>query len=165
MPAQPKSLPASLQWSGMTHPGRIRPNNEDAFLALTFDAEGLRYLGKTGEASLDHGDFVFAVSDGMGGANAGEFASRIAVDKITRLLPHAYRMSAEQFTAGIGDVLLEVFDHVHTELEKLGSAYAECSGMGATLSLACFSPGWMHFAHIGDSRIYYLPKGGSLMQI
>jgi len=149
----------------MTHPGRFRPNNEDAFLALTFDAEGLRYLGKTGEASLDHGDFVFAVSDGMGGANAGEFASRITVDKITRLLPHSYRMSAQQFTAGIGDVLLELFDHVHSELEKLGSVYSECAGMGATLSLACFSPGWMHFAHVGDSRIYYLPKGGPLRQI
>jgi rhodanese-related sulfurtransferase len=46
----------------------VRKNNEDAFLALTFNAEGLRYLGKTGSASVDEGDFVFAVSDGMGGA-------------------------------------------------------------------------------------------------
>lgn len=169
MPSKPKPAPDSppslLRWSGITHPGRVRKNNEDAFLALTFDAEGLRFLGKTGELSLDQGDFVFAVSDGMGGANAGEFASRIAVDKITRLLPGSYKMSAQQFTAGIGDVLLEVFHHVHAELEKLGSVYAECAGMGATLSLACFSPGWMHFAHIGDSRIYYLPKGGSMRQI
>ena len=45
------------------------------------------------------------------------------------------------------------------------SIYPECRGMGATLSLACFSPGWMHFAHVGDSRIYYLPGGGGMRQI
>ena len=154
-----------IQWSGMTHPGRFRPNNEDAFLALTFDAHEVRYLGKTGRSTLDEGDFVFAVSDGMGGANGGEYASRLAVDKITRLLPRSYRMAAAHFAAGIGDVLLEIFSHVHSEMEKLSRTYEECAGMGATLSLACFSPGRMHFAHVGDSRIYFLPKDGSLLQV
>jgi serine/threonine protein phosphatase PrpC len=37
--------------------------------------------------------------------------------------------------------------------------------MGATLSLGWFTPGWMHFAHIGDSRIYWLPKGGKMKQL
>ncbi len=165
MPSKPKApAAAKLAWSSLTHRGRVRANNEDAFLALTFNAEGLRFLGKTGEASLGEGDFVFAVSDGMGGANAGEFASRIAVDKITRLLPATFRMTASSFTAGLSDVLLEVFHHVHAEIVKM-SIYPECAGMGATLSLAVFSPGWMHFAHIGDSRIYYLPKGGELRQV
>lgn len=165
MPAK-RSAPraATVKWSGLTHRGRVRQNNEDAFLALTFNAEGLRFLGKTGEASMDEGDFVFAVSDGMGGANAGEFASRLAVDRITRLLPATFRMAAAQLASGVGDVLIEVFHHVHAEMAKM-SVYAECAGMGATLSLGCFSPGWMHFAHIGDSRIYYLPKGGALAQI
>ena len=165
MPSHPKApAAAKLTWSALTHRGRVRANNEDAFLALTFNAEGLRFLGKTGEASLEEGDFVFAVSDGMGGANAGEFASRIAVDKITRLLPATFRMTASSFTAGLSDVLLEVFHHVHAEIGKM-SIYPECAGMGATLSLAVFSPGWMHFAHLGDSRIYYLPKGGQLRQV
>ncbi len=165
MPSHPKApAAAKLTWSALTHRGRVRANNEDAFLALTFNAEGLRFLGKTGEASLEEGDFVFAVSDGMGGANAGEFACRIAVDKITRLLPATFRMTASSFTAGLSDVLLEVFHHVHAEIGKM-SIYPECAGMGATLSLAVFSPGWMHFAHLGDSRIYYLPKGGQLRQV
>jgi protein phosphatase len=159
------ALSTDIQWSGMTHPGRFRPNNEDAFVALTFDAREVRYLGKTGRATLDEGDFVFAVSDGMGGANGGEFASRLAVDKITKLLPRSYRMAAAHLASGMGDVLLEVFSHVHAEMEKLSRNYDECAGMGATLSLACFSPGRMHFAHIGDSRIYYLPKDGPLLQI
>ena len=83
--------PPTLHWSGQSHRGHVRPNNEDTFLALEFDSREARYLGKTGEASLAKTDFVFAVSDGMGGANSGEFASRITKDKITHLaegLPH-----------------------------------------------------------------------------
>jgi len=149
----------------MTHVGRVRKNNEDAFLALTFDANEVRYLGKVGESSLDQGDFVFAVSDGMGGANAGEFASKIAVERITRLMPKVYRLAAQKMASGVNDALEEIFHHVHAELTRMGKSYAECSGMGATLSLACFSPGWMHFAHVGDSRIYYLPAAGGMMQV
>ena len=61
-------------------------NNEDSFLGLVLDAQEIRLLGKMGEAPLDR-DYVFAVCDGLGGAKAGEFASRIAVDKITKMLP------------------------------------------------------------------------------
>ncbi|HRE84646.1 MAG TPA: serine/threonine-protein phosphatase, partial [Opitutaceae bacterium] len=81
------SDPATVAWSGLTDRGRVRANNEDAFLALTVDAYEVRYLGKTGEGSLSASDFVFAVSDGMGGAKSGEIASKLAVDRITQLLP------------------------------------------------------------------------------
>jgi serine/threonine protein phosphatase PrpC len=155
----------SLNWSGMTHVGRVRKNNEDAFLAMAYDANEVRYLGKTGEATFAHGDFVFAVSDGMGGANSGEFASKIAVEKITRLMPRAYKLAAQGLGTGFGDVLNEICHHVHAELTKLGQSYAECKGMGATLSLACFTPGWMHFVHVGDSRIYYMPATGGMRQV
>src|ERR1035438_6226655 len=80
-----------LQWSGRTDRGKVRPNNEDAFLGLQFDAREVSHLGPTGEGLTGHLDFAFAVSDGMGGAKAGEHASRIAVQKITRLLPRSYR--------------------------------------------------------------------------
>lgn len=149
----------------MTHVGRVRKNNEDAFLALAYDANEVRYLGKTGEATLDHCDYVFAVSDGMGGANAGEFASRTAVERITRLMPKMYRLGAAKVAGGMNDALEEIMSHVHEAITRMGRSYEECRGMGATLSLACFSPGWMHFAHIGDSRIYYLPKDGGMMQV
>ena len=79
-----------LQWWGMTDVGRVRKNNEDTFLGLQFDAQEVRHLGKIGEAATGNADFVFAVSDGMGGAMAGEFASRVTVEKITRLLPRAF---------------------------------------------------------------------------
>ena len=155
-----------LRWSGYSDRGKVRANNEDAFLGLQFDAEGVRLLGKTGEASTEHEDYVFAVSDGMGGAQAGEFASRIAVEKITRLLPRAYRQSARGLEAGFDDVLAELFDQIHRALIFLGESYEECAGMGATLSLCWFTPGRMCFGHIGDSRIYYLPaREGGLRRI
>src|SRR6185503_15822360 len=54
----------------------------------------------------------------------------------------------------------------HQALAYLGSCYEECAGMEATLSLCWFTPGWMYFGHIGDSRIYYLPaREGGIKQI
>jgi len=164
-PSSPPPPPAWLHWSALTDRGRIRPNNEDSFLALTFDGHDLRYLGKTGEASLAGADFVFAVSDGMGGAKSGEFASRIAVDRITRLMPRGFRMSASGLAAGFQDILAELFSSIHNDLLRLGQSYEECAGMGATLSLVWFTPEWMYFGHVGDSRIYYLPQEGGLTQL
>jgi protein phosphatase len=164
--ASPPPLPAlALEWSGVTDRGRIRSNNEDSFLALKFDGHEVRYLGKTARSSLAGSDFVFAVSDGMGGAKSGEFASRIAVDRITKLLPRSFRMSAAGLASGFNDILGELFSAIHADMLKLGSAYEECAGMGATLSLCWFRPEWMYFAHLGDSRIYYLPRDGALTQV
>ena len=81
--AGPPARPLVLRWSGITDRGKVRANNEDSFLGMTFDGNGFHYLGKTGEGSLADADFLFAVSDGMGGANAGEFASRIVVESTT----------------------------------------------------------------------------------
>ncbi len=160
------SAPATLFWSGHTDRGRIRKNNEDAFVGLQFNAEEVHHLGKTGAGSLDDGDFAFAVSDGMGGAHAGEFASRIAVEKITRLLPRSFRLEAQGMNTGFGDVLGELFDQIHRALVFLGESDEDCAGMGATLSLTWFRPGWMFFGHVGDSRIYFLPKStGAIRQI
>lgn len=161
----PATPPILVNWSGLTHVGRIRPNNEDAFLALTFDGHEVRYLGKTGQAPLAGMDFVFAVSDGMGGAKSGEFASRITVDRITRLFPRAFRLSAAGIAGGFQDILTELLTSIHNDLLKLGYSYEECAGMGATLSLCWFTPEWMYFGHVGDSRIYYLPRNGTLTQL
>lgn len=167
--ANPRLDPPSagaLRWSAQTHVGRVRANNEDAFLALTFDAEGVRRLGKIGEGSLSIGDFLFAVSDGMGGAKSGEFASRIAVDQITRLLPPSFRQDATGLATSFSDILTEVFSRTHAAVSRLGDSYDECRGMGATLTLAWIKPGWLYFGHIGDSRLYYRPgSGGGLRQL
>ena len=155
-----------LKWFGWTDKGKFRPNNEDAFLGLQFDARDVHHLGKIGEARVENMDLVFAVSDGMGGALSGEYASKIAVEKITKLLPRSFQQSAQGLDAGRSDVLGELFTQIHRALAYLGSSYEECAGMEATLSLAWFTPGWMFFGHIGDSRIYYLPKrAGGIKQL
>lgn len=156
---------STVVWSAQTDVGRFRKNNEDAFLALLFDAEGVCRLGKFGEAPLKAQDYVFAVSDGMGGANAGEFASRIAVEQITRLMPSSFHRAASGLALGFQDLLGEVFERIHEEVTQLGASYEELSGMGATLSLCWIRPEWMYFAHLGDSRIYHLPKGGGIRQV
>lgn len=155
----------SIVWSGQTDVGRFRDNNEDAFLALALDGEGVQRLGKYGEAVLQAHDFIFAVSDGMGGANAGEFASRIAVDQITRLLPQSFHRAASGMEIGFQDLLHELFAQIHAEVVHLGFCYEELNGMGATLSLCWVRPDWLYFVHVGDSRIYHLPKQAGINQV
>lgn len=154
-----------VAWSGMTDKGRFRKNNEDAFLALTVDEQGVHYLGKEGNAVIGAADFIFAVSDGMGGANAGDFASKIAVQKISELIARRFRPTVPGFRRGGIEILRELFEQVHAEMQSMSSHYDECKGMGATLSLCWITPERTHFAHIGDSRIYYLPKGAGMIQL
>jgi PPM family protein phosphatase len=157
-PPSPAKKTTALKWSGCSDIGRVRKNNEDSFLGLQFDAREIFRLGKFGEASLEKMDFTFAVCDGMGGALAGEYASRIAVEKITTLLPRAFQQSARGLNAGFSDVLTELFAQIHRALVFVGGSYEECEGMQTTLSVCWFTPGRMYFGHIGDSRIYHLPR-------
>lgn len=154
-----------LRWSGRTHVGKFRKQNEDAFLAVTFDMKEVRYLGKDGDGTFDMGDYLFAVSDGMGGANAGEFASRIAVQTMAEVMPNSFKIAAAGFSRGGHDFLYEIFDRIHAEMTKFSRSYEECEGMGATLTLAWMTPNRVYFAHIGDSRLYLLPRDGGIMQV
>jgi PPM family protein phosphatase len=154
-----------VRWSALTHRGHVRLNNEDTFLALEFDGREVHYLGKIGESRTAKTDLVFAVSDGMGGANSGEFASRITKDRITQLLPKGFRNAPPGPKSGYDKTLLGLFREIHQELIKLGESYEECRGMGTTLSMCWLTPGWLYFGHIGDSRIYHLPPGGGLIQL
>ncbi len=157
--------PCSIQWSGITDRGRFRPNNEDHFLAMMLDTRGVRYLGRAGEASMEATDFIFAVSDGMGGARSGEFASRIAVEKITLQLPKQFSLVEERFSSYSIEILSELFCSIHSDLMQLGRSDPNCRDMGATLTLAWFRRGRVYVGHIGDSRFYHLPSGGGLRQI
>jgi protein phosphatase len=148
-----------LQWYGCTDIGRVRKNNEDSFLGLRFDAREIHRLGKFGKASLAAHDFTFAVCDGMGGARAGEYASEIAVEKITTLLPRAFQSAATGLNSDFEDVLVELYSQVHRALVYLGASYEECQGMQTTMSLVWFTPDRMYFGHVGDTRIYHLAAG------
>ncbi len=167
MSAAPTQAPGgqAVSWSGLTDVGRFRANNEDAFLAFKFDGREVRLLGKSGLDSFEAGDFVFAVSDGLGGARSGEFASRFAADRIARFFPRVFRLSGAGFSGGINEALHQLFADIHGDMLQLGRSYAECAGMGTTLSLCWLRLGWMYFAHVGDSRIYRLPAAGGMVQV
>ena len=154
-----------IKWWGLTDKGPFRKNNEDAFLLLTFNAQEVHLLGKEGEADFAMGDFVFAVSDGMGGAKAGEFASRIAVNAITQRFPKHFRTDGREPEDYHQQLLKRLFEQIHAEMVVMGTHYDECKGMGATLSMVWLSPGRAHFCHVGDSRIYRLSREGQLRQL
>lgn len=164
----PTASPGShlaLSWSGCSDRGTYRDNNEDAFAGLSINASDVRHLGKTGSSTNEGADLIFAVSDGMGGANSGEFASRITIDKITRMFPPLIRQRMEGMPISYEVVFETLFAEIHKALQYLGNSYEECRGMGATLSLCWFSQGVMHFAHIGDTRIYRLEGNGTITQV
>ncbi len=151
-----ESQPHHLRWSGRTDRGKVRKNNEDAFVAMRLTELEVQLLGKTGDSPLGCDQFVFAVSDGMGGAMAGEYASRIAIDKITRLLPLWRAIPVSDHASKLPQLLTGLFTDIHRALCYLGASYEECRGMEATLSLGLFVGARLFFAHIGDSRIYHL---------
>lgn len=111
---------------GVSHTGR-RPTNEDAFLAS--DALGL-----------------FVVADGMGGHNAGEVASGIAVRTIEDAVASA--------NTSPGERLGEAIRLANREVLRAAGRNHECSGMGTTVVAALVTPGEVHYAGIGDSRVY-----------
>ncbi len=161
----PRSTATRLSWSGKTDRGHFRSNNEDAFLNLMLDQRGIRYLGKTGEATLENADFIFAVSDGMGGQRSGEFASRIAIDKITLQLPKQFGLGEERFSHYSDEILQSLFSSIHEDMLRLGRFDPNCKDMGATLTLAWFRRGRVYFGHIGDSRLYHIPATQPMQQI
>ena len=121
--------------------------------------------GKNGRGLLERRGFCLC-DQRWHGQREVEFASRITVDRITRLLPRSFRLSAAGMTTGFTDILSELFSAIHQDLLKLGASYEECSGMGATLSLCWFTRGYEDvFGHLGGSRICYLPNGSSLNQL
>ncbi|MFK7736611.1 MAG: protein phosphatase 2C domain-containing protein [Pirellulaceae bacterium] len=152
------SVSFDIGWSGQTDRGKFRPNNEDAFLALRINHSGIQYLGKTGSDSTAEGEFVFAVSDGMGGADSGEFASRIALDAITTRLPGEYAVRGD--SSYPTETLKDLFERIHAAMIWQGKCDPNCRDMGATLTLLWFRRRRAYFAHIGDSRLYKLsPRG------
>jgi len=124
-----------MRWSQVTHAGRVRPSNED-FVSVCPD------LG------------FFAVADGMGGHQAGEVASRQALQTLERFL-RTYLSGC----ADAGVVLAEGVQEANRVVYQMSLNYPGCRGMGTTLSAVLIRDRRLYLAHVGDSRIYLLQKG------
>lgn len=141
---------------GATDAG-LRPTNEDAFVIASLD--GRRWRG--GAAAVlksDDGAVLLAVSDGMGGAKAGEIASALTVEAVLGgMMREAERGKAD------ADSLGRVIERASAKVYEAGKR-PDRRGMGATLTAVLVSPGTAAFAQIGDSRAYLL-RDGKLGQI
>ena len=119
---------------GRTHPGQVRPNNEDA---LDFDVQR----------------GVAVLADGMGGLNAGEVASATAVAAIIGELAAASELTTEAVSAAI-----DVANQVVYELSRNNR---ELRNMGTTVVVwARLADDRFAVAHVGDSRLYRLNDHG-----
>jgi len=154
-----------VKWTAETNPGRFRPNNEDAFLLVKFDLQELEYLGKVGESPTESNQFIFAVSDGIGGAEAGEYASQSALKSISKLISRKFHQVQKSIQINHQELLTAFCEEIHNTIIEISRYYQECRNMGATLSLGWVDGNRLHFAHLGDSRIYHIPAGQDMIQI
>jgi protein phosphatase len=90
---------------------------------------------------------IFVVADGMGGAQAGEVASRIAIETFQEGLPRSGTPEA-QLAELVRDANQRIYDRSRTEQGR--------AGMGTTLTAAYLADGNLAIAHVGDSRAYLL---------
>jgi protein phosphatase len=142
-----ENLAAVLEVASVTHPGRVRSHNEDSIAA---DAEmGLAVL-----------------ADGMGGYNAGEVASGIAVAMIAAEMKKALTdIKAGALDGSGAEKLLSAHaEKANAAIYQAAQAQEQYSGMGTTLVAALWYDNRMAVGHIGDSRLYRL-RGDVLEQI
>ena len=159
-----------IEVAGKTHPGLVRPNNEDQYLAVR------RYRGREIlttslpegllTAHEDHA-YTLAVADGMGGQNFGELASLLAMRTGWELgadeIKWSVRMNEQedQELREKAEVFCQLLDE---SLRAEVRDNPRLAGMGTTLTL-CYSTGPNLFTiHVGDSRAY-LHRGGQLTQL
>ena len=145
-------------WAASSIKGNGHLSNDDSFITLTVNPKSTDPLPKSGEILLDPSHLVLAVSDGMGGHNAGEFASRLLMSRIRKEAAELYhRLGTTEDAQNSLDALLRQCHHDVTELAKQNG---NTEGMGATLTMAWISHSKLFWAHIGDSRLYLIDDEG-----
>ncbi len=128
--------------------GRVREANEDFCQTRRF------VLPDGGEVTL------LLVADGMGGAQAGADASRLAAESVERDLESRLQQGTPGDDAGWHTLLRDVVQAANRYVYDLAQADAARHGMGTTLTLGLVSGNRVHLAHIGDSRAYLINAEG-----
>jgi protein phosphatase len=126
-----------------THVGMIRAGNEDSFHA---------------DASTDRG--LFIVADGMGGHAAGEVASEMAVQIVTRELAALHDLAAD----GVVPKVTQALKNANQAIFRRTIAEVDKQGMGTTLSVLLMAGSRYLIGQVGDSRVYLL-RDGTLRQL
>jgi PPM family protein phosphatase len=135
------SLKSRLRFVGVTDTGRVREHNEDT---IAFDAD----IG------------LLVLADGMGGYNAGEVASGIAVKTIVNLVHEQVGredMNNQDRESGLSRPSIILRDAIHRAnkiIYQTARTQPQCEGMGTTVVAALFFDNKVTIAHVGDSRLY-----------
>ena len=146
--------------------GRVRRGNEDNFLVL--DLSNRRtWIGS--DAPVGPAEFsqfglgekgaVFVVSDGMGGALAGDVASHMAVDSVREMLVGSDAGQGCEEDASLVDCLKNATVYANLAIHHRSQEDARCSGMGATFTGAAIKDDNLDLVQVGDSRAYIIRKG------
>jgi len=160
-----------VELGARTHPGRVRPNNEDHFLAARFQRTMTTLLTNLPEGTVPaaHADtaYGYLVADGMGGRAAGEVASRTAIGALVDLALRTpdWIMSFDE--SRIGEVLERMkqrFERLSAVLADRALADPKLAGMGTTMTLVLSLGPDAVVTHIGDSRAY-LGRGETLHRL
>ncbi len=135
-PAQSKGV-IGMQYGAVTDVGKVRKINEDNYYVC------------------ENAAFPYAVvADGMGGHQAGEVASEMAVDIIRGYL--AQNLSEELDYVEVGEVIRQSFISANSIIFEYAKNHYKVMGMGTTTTLAMIYGGKVIIAHVGDSRAYMI---------
>jgi PPM family protein phosphatase len=130
-----------MEKAWLTHKGRVREHNEDS----------------VGLFQSDHGVPVAVLADGMGGHQAGDVASRTAVQVIQRELGG---LTPEAGTEERREWMLNAVTAANREIYEMASRNKGYKGMGTTVIAAVPGKDKVTLAHVGDSRAYLLHEDG-----
>ena len=137
---------SDIDYSELSDIGMRRFKNQDSYVSV---------VAKTDDRYATHGH-LFVVADGMGAHAAGELASQIATDQISRSYLRVPAVSQES--------LKLAFDEANREIHSKGQSNPEFHNMGTTASGLAITTQGAFIAHVGDSRVYRL-RGFQLEQL
>lgn len=170
-PFRPASSRVHVDVAGRSHPGKVRPRNEDHFLITRFG----RYLetaatnlpGDQLPARVEEVGYAMIVADGMGGHAAGETASQMAISGLVRLVLASPDWILK-FDGSQGEQVqrraIERLQAIHGEILAHARQNPALDGMGTTVTIAVSLADDLQIAHVGDSRVYLL-RGSSLSRL
>jgi serine/threonine protein phosphatase PrpC len=141
-----------LALCGATDVGKERTGNEDALVVASARTGEEQDVGRARQIDVTGSPLLLAISDGMGGANAGEVASAIALEALRK------KLAQHEWPALPVDALRTSVVHANQAVIAAAGT-AERKGMGATLVAVLVIDGSAFIAVVGDSRAYVLRRG------
>jgi protein phosphatase len=164
-PESSPAKPLAVRAHGLTHPGKVRPANEDQFLVAELTKAMLLLHSSLSQSQVQQGQergHLFIVADGVGGHAGGQRASALAVRSIENFVLNSLKWFFELKGAEENAVLAEfrtALKQADTRLFEDAAQHPELSGMGTTLTLAYSLDRELFVAHVGDSRCYLMRAG------